>query len=258
MELLSPAEITLKTADIWEKKAHGKVSATFVSWLLAWIYIALWAAFSATAISGMQWLPFGIMKLVAWLAFSLWLILVMIAWAELFTGNALLIVALLKRKISLWAFLKNLFVVYVSNFLGSLIIVALLYFAQWHLLGWGIVWQTLVNIGIHKLEYGFLQAFSLGVLCNILVCLWVRLAYSGRTTADKVLGIIFPITAFVACGFEHSVANMMYLPFTYLLHHVSLSAIFVDNLLPVTLWNIVGGTLFVWMAYRFLYARNTQ
>lgn len=267
MDLLSPAEITSKAADIWEKKASGKFPHQLIAWILAWIYIAMWVAFSVTSISGMQWLPFGSIKIVAGLTFSLWLILVMIAWAELFTGNALLVIALFQKKISLVSFVKNLVTIYIANFLGSLLVVGLLYIGQRHTLGDWIIWQTLINISIHKLEYGFIQAFSLGVLCNILVCLWVWLAYSGRSTADKVLGIIFPITAFVTCGFEHSVANMAYLPFAYLLKlvgrrsgidytHISLSAIFANNLLPVTLGNLVGGMLFVWIAYRSLYGKK--
>lgn len=270
MDLLSPAEITAKALQIWEKKAHAKFSTTFISGILAWMYIAFGAAFSIVSISWLQNLPFGIMKIIAWLAFSLWLILVMIAWAELFTGNALLVVAWLQKKISLWSFLKNLIIVYFSNFVWALLIVFLLYLAQWHLLWTNIVGQTLFNIWIHKLHYGFFQALSLWILCNILVCLWVWLAYSGRSTADKVLGIIFPITAFVACWFEHSVANMFYLPFTYLLHitwfstptlvdsSVSFYAIFIGNLLPVTLGNVIWWALFVWFLYRFLYQRQTQ
>ena len=270
MDLLSPAEITAKALDVWEKKAHAKFSTTFVSWLLAWMYIALWATFSITSISWLQNVPFGIMKIIAWLAFSLWLILVMIAWAELFTGNALLIIAWLKKKISLGDFFKNLVIVYLSNFIWALLIVFLLYVAQWHLLWNGIVWQTLANIGLHKLHYWFFQAFSLGILCNILVCLWVWLAYSGRSTADKVFGIVFPVTAFVACGFEHSVANMFYLPFTYVFKliwfgavawdasSITLRTIFLGNLLPVTLGNFVWWAIFVGMLYRYLYQRTSK
>ncbi len=261
MDLLSPAEITAKALEIGEKKAHAPFSHTFVSWILWWMYIALWAMFSVTSIAWLQNSPFGLMKLVAWLSFSLGLILVMVAGAELFTGNALLIVAWFKKKISLWAFVKNLIVVYFSNFVWALLIVGLLYVAQWHLLSHGLVGQTLINIGVHKLQYGFFQAFSLGILCNILVCLWVWLAYSWRSTADKILGILFPVTAFVACGFEHSVANMFYLPFIYVAKlaglitvpwdaaSINLYTIVIKNLLPVTLGNFVWWAVFVGMLY---------
>lgn len=266
---LSPAEITAKALSIWEKKAYASFWTTFVSALLAWMYIALGAAFSVLSISWLQNLPFGIVKVIAWLTFSLGLILVMVAWAELFTGNALLFIAYLKKKISVWAFFKNLSIVYFSNFIWALLIVFLLYIAQWHLLWSNIVGQTLFNIAVHKLHYWFFQAFSLGILCNILVCLWVWLAYSGRTTADKILGIIFPVTAFVACWFEHSVANMFYLPFMYLLHitwftspamydsSINFYSIFVGNLLPVTLGNIIWWAVFVGMLYRYLYERKS-
>jgi len=270
MDLFSPADITAKAVEIWEKKAHAKMWDTFVSGILAWCYIALGAMFSITSISWLQNLPFGIVKVIAWLAFSLGLILVMVAWAELFTGNALLIISLFKRKITVYEFLRNLFLVYISNFVWALIIVGLLFVAKWYTLSGWIVGTTLANIGIHKLQYGFFQAFSLGILCNILVCLGVWLWYSGRSTTDKVFGIIFPVTAFVAAGFEHSVANMFYLPFTYLFKifgfwawtldfsGVTLYTVFVKNLLPVTLGNIVGWAVFVGISYRYLYLRDTK
>lgn len=269
MSMLSPAEITASAVILWEKKAHAKFWDTCVSGILAWMYIALWATFSITSISGLQHTPFGLTKIVAWLTFSLGLILVMIAWAELFTGNALLVIARLKKKISRKSFVKNLTIVYLANFVWALGIVCLLYVAQWHVFGDSSIWYTLTNLVVHKLEYGFRQAFSLGILCNILVCLWVWLAYSGKSTVDKIAGIVFPVTAFVACGFEHSVANMFYLPFVYLLKafwfvplvwdlsSVTVYNIFVGNLLPVSIGNLVGWSLFVGVLYRYLYQRSS-
>lgn len=269
MDALTPAEITDKADEVWYKKANGKISHTLISGILAGMYIAFWAFFSVTSISGLSGsVPFWIIKVIAWLSFSLGLILVMLAGAELFTWNTLLIVALLNKKITIWKTIKNLILIWSSNFIWALIVVGLLYFWWWHLLWNSVVGDTLVNIGIHKLEYWFFQAFVLGILCNILVCLWVWLAWSWRSTADKVLWIIFPITAFVAAWFEHSVANMFYLPFVYLLKIsgfiwswvnldvVNLSQIFVHNLLPVTLWNLVWWAVFVGMAYWFLYNKK--
>ena len=271
MDCLSPAEITAKAEEVGYKKATGKFWGTAVSGILAGMYIAFGAVFSITSIS---WLagtvPFGLMKVVAGLAFSLGLILVMVAGAELFTWNALLIIALIKRRITLRQSIKNLILIWLFNFIGALIVVALVYVGGRYLMGNGIIGQTALGLGVHKLEYGFMQAFSLGILCNILVCLGVWLAWSGRSTADKVLGIIFPITAFVAGGFEHSVANMFYLPFAYVLKHagvvsdkldlsgITLKHIFINNLLPVTLGNIVGWAIFVGMAYWWLYGKNAK
>lgn len=269
MEALNPNEITAKAEDIWHKKANSKFNHTFLSWILAWMYIALWAVFSITSIA---WLapsvPFGIIKVISWLAFSLWLILVMVAGADLFTGNALLVIALFKKRISTYKLIKNLSIVYVSNFIWAMIIVWLTYWWWWHLWWDSIIAKTLYGMWIHKLEYSFGQAFFLGVLCNILVCLGVWLAYSGKSVTDKVIGIIFPITAFVAAWFEHSVANMFYLPFAYILKKIGFTMMNVDtsvltmgnillkNLLPVTLGNIVWWAVFVGIIYLYLYGRN--
>lgn len=269
MDALTPAEITAKAEEVGYKKATGKFSHTLVSGILAGMYIAFGAVFSITSISGLAWtVPFGIIKVIAGLAFSLGLILVMIAGAELFTGNALLVIAWLNKKISGLQMIKNLMLIWASNFIGALIVVGLVYVWWWYLFGNGSIGETALNIGVHKLDYGFLQALSLGILCNILVCLGVWLAWSGRSTGDKVLGIIFPITAFVAGGFEHSVANMFYLPFAYILKisgfvvenidtaHLTLKYIFVNNLLPVTLGNIIGWAVFVGIAYWWLYTKK--
>ncbi len=258
---LNPVEITQKASDIGYKKANSKLIITIIGSILAGMYISLWWMFSITSISWLSWIvPFGIIKFIAWFAFSLWLILVMIAGAELFTGNTMLSIALLDRRIKILWYFKNLSLVYIANFIWSLIIVGLLYFWWRHLFGDGIIWSTLYNIWTHKLEYSFLQALSLWILCNILVCLGVWLAYSGKTVADKIMGIIFPITAFVAGWFEHSIANMFYLPFTYIMQKtglwiesmnsiVTISNIFTKNLIPVTIGNIIWWAFFVWFMY---------
>lgn len=264
MFALTPSEITNKTSETWHKKANAKIKMTIIWSILAGIYISLWWMFSVTSISWLSWIiPFGIIKVIAWVAFSLWLILVMVAWAELFTGNTLLSIALLDRKIKISSYIKNLSIVYIFNFVWSLVIVALLYFGWWHLFWDWIIWQTLYNIWTHKLEYGFIQALSLWILCNILVCLWVWLACSGKTVTDKIMGIIFPVTAFIAWWFEHSVANMFYLPFTYIIQKtwlgvdsmsalVTIPNIITKNLIPVTIWNIIWGGFFVWFMYWWL------
>ncbi|MDR2541262.1 MAG: formate/nitrite transporter family protein [Candidatus Peribacteria bacterium] len=141
----------------------------------------------------------------------------MIAGAELFTGDALMITAWLDKRISLGKWIKNLSLIWISNFIGALILIGLLFIAGWHTFNSGGITETILSLGIKKLHYGFLQAMSLGILCNILVCLGVRLARAGKRAVDKIAGIVFPVTAFVACGFEHSVANMFYLPYAYLL-----------------------------------------
>ena len=269
MDALTPAEITRKTEDIWVKKANQRFGKTMIAGILAWMFIALGAVFSITSTAGLaENIPFGLIKLLSWLTFSLWLVLVMIAWSELFTGNALLSIALITRKVSLWKFWKNLSIVYLSNFIWALIIVILVYMAWWHLWWDGLISDSILKTWIHKLHHTPLQAFSLGILCNILVCLWVWIAYSARSVWDKVLWIIFPITAFVTAGFEHSVANMFYLGMAWLLKVawsntegldmgiITIKNIFVKNLWYVTAGNIIWWAIFVWAVYWYLYLKD--
>jgi formate transporter len=218
--------------------------------------------FSINSISGLEALPYGIVKLIAGAAFSIGLILVMIAGAELFTGDALMISSWLDQKISFGQWMKNLGLIWISNFVGALILIGLLVVAGRHTFDHGGISEVILSLGVKKVQYGWLQAFTLGILCNILVCLGVWLSLAGKRLSDKVLGIFFPVTAFVACGFEHSVANMFYLPFAYLLKmlgyeangiaELTLEQIFIGNLVPVSIGNLIGGALFVGLLYWIL------
>ncbi len=269
--MYSPKEVTKIAEQVGVYKASNPFFKTAFSSLLAGMFIALGAVFAVNSMTGLGGVvPFGIIKCIYGLTFSLGLILVMVAGAELFTGNALLVIALVKKKISVLTFLKNLFLVWVFNFVGALVIVGLVTAAKWYLGADSGIAILSLKMGIHKLEYGFLQAFSLGILCNILVCLGVWLSWAAKTVSWKILGIIFPVTAFVGAGFEHSVANMYYLSFAWILKYLWLgtdlhgiseltwSNIFVHNLLPVTLGNIVGGAVFVGLIYWFLYGREDK
>jgi formate/nitrite transporter len=192
--------------------------------------------------------------------------LVMIAGAELFTGDALMITAWLDKKISFGKWMKNLSIIWISNFIGALLLIGLLLLAGWYTFNDGNIAELLLQFGVKKLHYGRWQAFSLGILCNMLVCLGVWLAWAGKRAVDKIVGIIFPVTAFVACGFEHSVANMFYLPFAYALKglgyqiegiaDITLSNMFFQNFLPVTLGNVVGGAVFVGLLYWIVYRQK--
>ena len=268
MASLTPQEITEKFSEIWIKKAENKIWKTILLSILAGMFIALWAVFSITSISWLNETPFWIKKLISWITFSLWLILVLIAGAELFTWNSLLIITKLDKKISIWKLIKNLIIVRIWNFIGALITIWLCYFAWRHLnWAWSII-ETISSIWITKLNYWFIQAICLWILCNILVCLWVRLAQSWKRNSDKILGIIFPISAFVAAWFEHSIANMFYLPYAYILKvtnlipdsinttAITLKNIFVNNLLPVTIWNLIWWMIFVWTIYRLIYRKK--
>ncbi|PID34852.1 MAG: formate transporter FocA [candidate division SR1 bacterium] len=265
----TPKEVTKIAENVGKYKANNRLSKTVVSSILAGMFIAFGGVFTVNSITGLGGvIPFGITKLIYGLTFSLGLILVMVAGAELFTGNSLLIVAFLNKKIGGLKFLKNLLLVWIFNFVGVLIIVTMLVLGKWYLGADSDIATLSLNIGLHKLEYSFVQAFVLGILCNIFVCLAVRLSWTAKTVSGKILAIIFPITAFVGLGFEHSVANMYYLSFAWILKTLGLGAnlhgivtltwsnIFVHNLLPVTLGNIVGGAIFVGLLYWFLYGRE--
>jgi formate transporter len=206
----------------------------------------------------------------AGIVFSVGLILVVVGGAELFTGNNLIVMAWAGRRVSTWALLRNWMLVYAGNFAGALGIALLTSGARLHETGAGAVGASAVGIAVTKLQVGFVRAALLGVLGNVLVCLAVWLAYSARSTTDRVLAIVPPIAAFVAAGFEHSVANMYFVPFALLVtfidpgfatargldvHSLTWGGFLVRNLLPVTLGNVIGGALIVGGVYWFVYLR---
>ena len=221
--------------------------------VLAGAFIAFGAMFYTLVVTGSD-LGFGPGRLLGGVAFSLGLILVLIGGAELFTGNNLIVMAWAARKVTAAQLLRNWGLVYVSNLAGALGAVALFYLAGALELNGGAVAETAARIARAKVELDFVTAFFRGVLCNTLVCLAVWLCFGARSVTGKILAIIFPISAFVALGFEHSVANMYLIPIGMLAagSGVDLGA-FLGNLVPVTLGNIVGGgglvALTCWMIY---------
>jgi formate transporter len=254
--------------------AKSKLSFTpmFLLALLAGMYIAFGGFFSTVVATGMIGIwPYGLMKVLQGLVFSLGLILVVVGGAELFTGNMLMVIPFAARKIPAIALLRNWLVVFIGNFLGSLFVAFLMLTARTYAFASGEFGKTILIIANSKMHYSFIQAFSLAILCNILVCLAVWLAFSARNTTDKIMAIVFPITAFIAAGFEHSVANMYLIPVAVLLKFfdpaftiatgIEVSALnWVDflfkNLVPVSLGNMIGGIFFVGLIYFFIYNRH--
>jgi formate/nitrite transporter len=221
--------------------------------VLAGAFIALGGLTSTVVTTGSQ-LGLGPTRLLGGASFSLGLILVIVAGAELFTGNNLLAMAWASRLVRTAEVVRNWVLVYLANAVGALGTVALAWIGGVHRLGGGAVGETLVAIGAHKAGLEPLAAFALAILCNGLVCLAVWLAMAGRSVSDKVVAIVFPIAAFVAMGFEHSIANLFLLPYAWLLDPVKVPATrMFTNLTVVTAGNIVGGTLLVasvyWLAY---------
>ncbi len=273
IEAYTPKEIAERVEKAAISKSALNPGKVFVLALLAGAFIALGAALYTTVIHNSAMSP-GITRLIGGLVFCLGLILVVVAGAELFTGNNLLVMAYVDRKITLKQLLFNWLIVFTGNFVGSLVVVCLIYFSDHWLISNGAVGAKALLIANSKVNLGFMQAFSRGILCNVLVCLAVWLCFAGHNVTDKILAILFPITAFVAMGFEHSVANMYFIPAGMLAQHdevimqtaqaanhsldlsnLNLTGLF-NNLIPVTLGNMIGGSVFVGLVYWFIYLRK--
>ncbi len=269
---LSPAEVATKTVNIGIKKANLDFWTMFFLALLGGVYIALGAILATTVSTNGPEFPFGVNSLLKGLIFSVGLILVLVAGAELFTGNNLILMAVLAKKVTVAKMLRNWGVVYLGNLIGSLIIALVMLMSKQYLFAGGALGKTVLTIANTKAGLGFWSAIGLGIMCNLLVCLAVWMSFSARTTAGKILAIIPPITAFVAAGFEHSVANMYFIPIGLLIKwanpefvtkagefgNLTLSNFLVHNLLPVTIGNLIGGALFVGAMYWFIYLRNQK
>lgn len=256
----TPAEMAGRVQLGGVAKASLDAPRMFALAVLAGAFIGLGAAFSTVAATDTG-LGYGPTRVLAGFTFSLGLILVMVGGAELFTGNALIVIALADRKITALALLRNWAIVYAGNFVGAIATAYGVYVCRIHALAGGKIGATALAIANAKVSLSFSEAFMRGVFCNALVCLAVWLCFSARTTTDKIASIVFPVTAFVAAGFEHSIANMYFVPMGMLLQDPSAASItwggFVfGNLLPVTLGNIAGGSLMVGLAYWFIYLRK--
>lgn len=287
-EALLPPAMAAKAEALGVKKANLPAIQTLALAMLAGAFVAV-AALFATIVSVGEFslkdatgqvvltgaLPYGITRLLMGLVFSLGLILVVVGGAELFTGNTLITIAFASRKVSLLELLRNWGLVYVGNFIGSLLTALIVFLSNQHLAGAGSVGLAALKIGEAKTALAFLPAVASGMMCNALVCIAVWLCYSARTTTDKILAILLPIAAFVAAGFEHSVANMYFIPSALLiktfgspaffesLHktaadfpHLTWGNFFITNLVPVTLGNIIGGAVMVGLVYWFIYNRE--
>ena len=268
-DALLPPQMARKAEGIGVAKAGADWATTFALSVLAGAFIALGAIFATTTLAGGTDLPYGVARLLTGIAFSLGLILVVVAGAELFTGNNLIVRAWAGGRVSTLQLLRNWAIVYVGNFVGAVGTAAIMLVSKQYEFGHGAVGDTALTIANAKTGLGFGQAIALGAMCNALVCLAVWLCYSARSTTDKILSIIPPIAAFVAVGFEHSVANMYFVPFGLLVKHSSFAAtvdspnltwlhFFWNNLVPVTIGNILGGALMVGAVYWFVYLRSER
>ena len=270
---LTPKEVLEYTEETGFQKALMPFRKSALLAFLAGLFIALASVGSNVIAYGIE--NTGMAKYLAGLIFPAGLILVVVAGAELFTGNNLISVAVLSRRVKPGKYLKNLALLWVGNLAGSFFVAALIYLSGQLDFSGGLLGAYTVKVGVIKTSMSFTELFTSGILCNILVCLAVWMAYAAKDIAGKSIAIFFPIWLFIASGYEHSVANMYYISAALLaklnplyvtlaqtdygltadsLSSLTISGMFFTNLLPVTLGNLAGGAIFVgawyWWAYK--------
>jgi formate/nitrite transporter len=273
IDALLPPEIAKRAVEVGTRKCRLPFWPLLTLAVLAGAFIALGAVFSTTVSAGTAGVvPFGLARLLTGVVFCLGLVLVVVAGAELFTGNALISMAWASGTVSTAQVLRNWGIVYTGNFIGALATAVLLFLSRQYTFDSGAVGLAALEAARAKTALGFGQAVILGTLCNALVCLAVWLCLGARSTADKILAIVFPISAFVAVGFEHSVANMYFIPIGLLIKgdipflatlgksatdyaNLTWSNFLLVNLVPVTVGNLIGGVVLVGLVYWFIYLR---
>lgn len=261
LDAYAPAQIAERVCKIGVAKVTTAVPTTIALALLAGAFISLGALFyTVTVTTGNSApVPFGLLRLAGGLTFSLGLVLVVVGGAELFTGNNLIAMAWAVGCVRTKQVVKNWLWVYIGNLLGAVGTAALVLLAGVQTLGGGAVGETMVQIARSKIALDPVSAVARGILCNVLVCLAVWLCMGARSVTDKILAILLPISAFVACGFEHSVANMYFLPIGIVLAAGGPAPLSIlgalSNLALVTIGNIFGGTILVALVYWFVYLR---
>jgi formate/nitrite transporter len=263
LQAYSPAEIKEAVEKVGVKKANLPPLASFMLAIVAGGGVGFGALYYTIVASDAE-LSFATVRVVGGLVFSLGLALVLVGGAELFTGNNLIVMAWASGKVSTGTMLRNWTIVYLGNFIGSLGLVVLVYFSHHLDMNDGAIGLSVLKTAAGKIRPDMVTLFFKGILCNVLVCAAVWLAYAGRSVTDKMVAVILPVSAFIAAGFEHCVANMYFLPLAWLLiqtghvpanfdaTQITISGI-VHNLVPVTLGNIVGGAGFVGAVYWAIY-----
>ena len=251
------------------KVSYGKVK-TLILAIAAGAFISFGAQASLTAMSGTDTVAFGLAKMLGGIIFSAGLMMIVFTGAELFTGNVLIGISVLEKKISVSKLFRNWFWVYIGNFIGAFIVAYLIHFANAYHGANEVLGVLGLKVAYGKVNLTFIQALASGILCNWLVCMAVWMAAAAKDVSGKIWAILFPITAFAMCGYEHCVANMYMITNGLLvktseavvvasglsmeqLATLNIKTFLVNNLIPVTLGNILGALLFVvgtfWLAY---------
>ena len=274
---LTPKEIVAATIETGIKKVKTKPLNQFILGILAGAFIAFASEGSNMAAFNLFAKPetYGLGKALAGVVFATGLMLVIIAGGELFTGNSLITIGVLEKKIKLKDMLSNWFFVYLGNFVGALFIAYMMNMSGLFNSGDNMLGGITLKIAAYKTHLTFSQAFYLGIMCNWLVCIAVWMSYGAKDIIGKCFAIFFPISLFITSGFEHSIANMYYIPAGILaksnaswveasgltaekLAHLNWSTFITKNLVPVTIGNIVGGVILVAGVYWFTYYKNSE
>jgi formate transporter len=286
-ETILPATMAVRAEEIGVRKATSDPVAVFVLGVLGGAFISLGAVFATTVSAGSVAIaspdgttaliaapPYGIMRLLTGLVFSLGLMLIVVAGAELFTGNNLIVMAWANGKVKTADLLRNWAIVFAGNFCGALSTAVLMFCTTQYTFGGGAVGLAALSAANSKASLAFFPALALGVMCNALVCLAIWMSYSARTTIDRIATVVPPVAAFVAAGFEHCIANIYYIPVGLFIKAGAGDAFwksvgktaadypeltwqnFIANLAPVTIGNAVGGSLMVGLVYWFVYLRR--
>jgi formate/nitrite transporter len=274
-DAIMPPAMAVRAEASGVKRASISLTTLLVLSVVAGAFVSFGAIFATTVSAGAADLPYGIVRLLVGLVFSAGLIMVIIGGAELFTGNNLLVMAWASKKVTTRAVLLNWVLSFAGNFVGAIVTAVLMFYTTQYTFGGGSVGLAALNIANAKTSLAFIPALTLGIMCNALVCVAVWMCFSARTNIDRVVTVIPPIAAFAAAGFEHSIANIYFIPMGLFIKagapdsfwkaigktaadypELTWSNFLVGNLIPVTIGNVIGGSLMVAAVYWFVYLRK--
>ena len=276
IDTIMPSDMAVRAEQSGVRRASTDHLTVFVLSVMGGAFISFGAIFATTVSAGTSGLPYGVAKLLTGIAFTVGLITVVVAGAELFTGNNLIVMAWANGKVKTRSLLLNWLVTFAGNCIGAVATAALMFYTTQYTFGNGAVGLAALTTANSKAALTFVPALTLGIMCNALVCLASWMCYSARTTVDRVVIIIPPIAAFAAAGFEHSIANVYFIPMGLFIkagagdtfwESIGKTAAdfpaltwtnFLGNLIPVTAGNIIGGSLLVGVVYWFVYLRKAK
>jgi formate/nitrite transporter len=275
-DAILPASMAVRAEQSGVKRAATDPTTVLVLSVLAGAFISFGAIFATTVTAGVG-LPYGVARLLTGLVFSVGLIMVIIAGAELFTGNNLILMAWASGKVKTRALLLNWVLSFSGNFVGAILTAALMFYTTQYTFGDGAVGLVALNTANTKASLAFIPALTLGIMCNALVCLAVWMCFSARTNIDRVVTAVPPIAAFAAAGFEHCIANIYFIPMGLFIKAgapqsfwtaigktasdypgLTWNNFFFGNLVPVTIGNIIGGSIMIAAVYWFVYLRKSD